>query len=210
MLGLCVISDEGRAGDLKLVGEALAGGADMIQLRHKSASDAALKVLAIKVRGLTAAAGRRLIINDRLNVALDVDADGVHLGEADLPVKTARRLAGARLIIGASAGTVDTALAAQAAGADYIGVGPVYPTASKIDARPVIGLEHLLSICRAVRVPVIAIGGIDDSRVPAVMAAGAAGVAVISAVAGALDPRAATARIKELIDVSTASSGSPS
>jgi thiamine-phosphate pyrophosphorylase len=207
MRGLCVISDERGAGDLALVSEALEGGADIIQLRHKGLSGAALTRLALEARRLTAASRRRLIINDRLNVALEVGADGVHLGENDLPVKAARRLGGPGLIIGASAGRVDTALAAQQAGADYLGVGPIYPTTSKPDARAVIGLAGLSSICRAVDIPVIAIGGIDSSRVSEVMAAGAAGVAVISAVAGAADRRAATGRIKELVDASIVNGG---
>jgi len=183
---------------------AMAGGADTIQFRQKAGSKREL------LRGLrpTAeacrAAGVPLLVDDHLDLALAVEADGVHLGQLDLPVLDARsildRLDGPTGIVGATVTTVAQAREAEAAGADYLGFGPVFPTSSKDNPASVKGRDGLAAVCRAVRIPVIAIAGITPERVPAVLDAGAHGVAVMSAVTLADDPEAATARFREALD----------
>lgn len=184
---------------IEMAREALAGGADVIQLRSKAKEPAELLPLAHTLRRLTAAAGRRLIINDSLELALESRADGVHLGPKDLPVDEARRVCKDKcLLVGASVGNVRDARKAQADGADYLGVGPVYPTTSKDDTRPVLGLSALSEICRAVDIPVFGVGGIDFRRASGVMSAGAAGVAVISAINQAHYVQLTARALKEL------------
>ena len=199
MGGLHVIVDLNRPDELEVVRDALAGGADIIQLRCKSGGLSEMREPARRVRAATEAAGKLLIVNDRLDLAMDIRADGVHLGPDDMPVSQARRLADPEFIVGASAGRVETARAAEAAGADYLGVGPVYMTTSKADARPVIGLDGLAAVCEAVTIPVFAIGGIDIDRLPAVMRTGAVGAAVISALAHAADVREAVAQMRQIL-----------
>ncbi len=137
-------------------------------------------------------------VNDRLDVALAVDADVVHLGQDDLPLAEARavlRAAGRSMVVGISTHNLDQALAAAAAGADYIGFGPVFPTVSKANPDPTVGVAALAAVCRAVAVPVVAIGGITLEQVAAVAESGAAAAAVISAVDRAVDPAAAGRRV---------------
>ena len=166
-----------------------------LQLRAKRATAAAMLAAATRLRDLCGAAGVPFGVNDRLDVALAVGADVVHLGQDDLPLADARRVrdvAGARdLRIGFSTHDRGQALAAAAGGADYIGFGPVFGTASKLNPDPTVGLEALAEVAAAVTVPVVAIGGITVEAAPAVARAGAAAAAVIAAVAGAADPTAA-------------------
>jgi thiamine-phosphate pyrophosphorylase len=173
----------------------LAGGPCCLQLRAKGADAAALRTAAVLVRDACRKAGVPFCLNDRLDVALAIEADVVHLGQDDLPLAEARHvrtLAGAeRLLIGFSTHNRAQALAAVEGGADYIGFGPVFATSSKANPDPVVGLEALAEVCRLVRVPVVAIGGIKLGSVPAVARAGAAAAAVIAAVAESLDPAAA-------------------
>jgi thiamine-phosphate diphosphorylase len=177
---------------------AVAGGADFLQLRDKSGTDSELVVAALAMLSAVHAAGSRLVIDDRLDVAIRARADGLHVGPQDLPVAEARRLwAG---LLGASCRTVATARAAEDAGADYLGVGPVFASSSKPGLPPAIGLETLAAVARAVRIPVIGIGGIDAGNAPSVIRAGAAGVAVLSAVAGREDAEAAARELREAID----------
>jgi thiamine-phosphate pyrophosphorylase len=164
-----------------VVEEAVLGGVTMVQVREKSASARAFYRLAVEMRNLTKRLHVPLIVNDRLDIALAVGADGVHLGQQDIPVEAARHLMGDG-IIGISAGTVEEAVRAWKGGADYIGAGAVFPTSSKGDSGEAIGLERLREICAAVEIPVIAIGGIDAANAPAVMRCGASGIAVISAI----------------------------
>lgn len=178
---------------------AIAGSATVLQLREKELTtrqfvDAANRTMAIARR-----AGVPLIINDRLDVALAVGADGVHLGQDDLPVWIARRILGPDRVIGVSAGTEAEAVEAERDGADYVGVGSIFATPSKSDAGEPIGLEALRRIVRSVRVPVVAIGGITRENAAAVIGTGAAGVAVISAVVAADDIIDATRRLAEVI-----------
>jgi len=177
---------------------ALAGGADVVQLRDKTLSPAALTKVARALRDIVREAGGTFVVNDRLDVALEVGADGLHLGPDDLPVSVVRpRWEG---LLGASARTEERALLLRDEGADYLGVGPVFGTSTKADAPGAIGLEGLARIVAVVDLPVIGIGGIDATNAAEVIRAGAAGVAVISSVVGAPDPEAAVRELRRAID----------
>lgn len=178
---------------------ALAGGATIIQLRDKTASTRRLLEIAQIIRLLTRQAKALFIVNDRLDVALAAEADGVHVGQDDLPVEIARKIAGGNFIIGASATSLEEARRAAAAGADYLGIGTIFPTGSKSDAGTALGLEILGQIKQATNLPVIAIGGITADNAPSVLKAGADGLAVISAITGAPDMIAATRNLIELV-----------
>ncbi|MCS6797956.1 MAG: thiamine phosphate synthase [Myxococcota bacterium] len=161
-----------------------------LQIRAKRATDRALLALARTLRDMTRRAGVPLIVNDRVDVALAVEADGVHLGQTDLPVSVVRAIAPA-LQVGVSTHCLEQALRAADEGADAIAFGPVFPTRSKQNPDPVVGLDALATVVARVRLPVIAIGGIDASRVAAVRATGASAWAAIGALCGAADPQAA-------------------
>jgi thiamine-phosphate pyrophosphorylase len=202
-LRLYVITDAraARGRDLvTLVSEALEGGATAIQLRDKTSSTLAQVELGRALRRLTREAGALLFVNDRVDVAYAVEADGVHLGQDDLPADVARAILGADAIIGGSAGNSAELANALAAGVDYLGVGPLYPTPSKADAGPAIGPAGLADIRRATWLPLVGIGGIGPENVSPVIAAGADGAAVISAVLGADDVAAASRRLREAIE----------
>lgn len=194
-LRLIVVTDAAAAapGTVEdVVAAALRAGAPAIQLRDKNATAAELLRTARALRGPTRAAGALLFVNDRLDVALAAEADGVHLGEDDLPVAVARRVAPPGFLIGRSAD--DPALARRSAdeGADYVGCGTVYPTSTKPDAGAVIGLDGLERVAAAVPVPVVAIGGITSARAAEIaVRTSAAGVAVVGAVMAAPDPEEA-------------------
>ncbi len=190
-LRLYVITDEREDATrlLPVIDAALRGGAGAVQLRRKAAGGRELLRLAGAIRELTARHGALFIVNDRVDVAWLADADGVHLGQEDIPCAQARRLLPGK-IIGVSARTVEDARAAERAGADYLGVGAVYATGTKENACR-IGLEGLGRIARAVGIPVVGIGGIGPGGAAAVREAGAVGVAVVAAVMAAPDPCAA-------------------
>jgi thiamine-phosphate pyrophosphorylase len=194
-LSLIVITDpgcgEGRT-IVDVVRAALRGGAPSIQLRGKEQPAREQVALARALLEETRAAGALLWVNDRLDVALAAGADGVHLGQDDLPVEAARRIVPPGFLVGISAETPELALAAQRGGADYVGAGPVYETGSKADAGTAVGCERIARVAAAVRIPVVGIGGISAGNAGEVVRAGAAGVAVISAVMRAPDPQAAT------------------
>ncbi len=171
---------------------ALDAGAPVIQVRAPGLCDRALHDLAATLCAAAHDRGACCIVDNRVDVALAVGADGVHVGADDLPVAVARRLLGPDAVVGASARTLPAAHAAVADGASYLGVGPCYPTSSKPGLPDPIGLGRLAEIADAVGVPVVAIGGVTASTVAEVLAAGAAGVAVIGAVTRAADPAAAT------------------
>ena len=177
---------------LATVRATLAGGARAVQVRVKTLPDRDHLGFAREVAELCRAAGAVCIVNDRVDIALASGADGVHLGARDLPIEVARQLAGDRLLIGGTARDPRSASAAVAAGADYLGTGPVYATTTKGGLPPPIGLEGLAAVVRAVDVPVIGIAGVSLERVGEVLSTGAHGVAVTAAVTGAEDPRAAT------------------
>lgn len=190
-----------RFGHLDLAEHAAAGGADVVQYRDKNPlTTRELLAMATGIRDALDSTACRLIVDDRADVALAVAAAGVHLGRDDLPVATARRMLGAGVIIGGTANSLEEARAVAATGVDYLGVGPIYGTRTKANPAPVMGLETLAAIVQAVTVPVIAIGSITAARIGEVMATGAYGVAVVSAVVTDADPVAATARCREALD----------
>ncbi|NIM06036.1 MAG: thiamine phosphate synthase [Armatimonadetes bacterium] len=178
---------------------ALEGGAAIIQLRDKEATTRELLKTARNIRELTRQAGALFFVNDRLDVALAAKAEGVHLGEDDMPVAIARGLAGDRLIIGASVSTPKEAVEAERTGADYLGIGSIFPTPSKKDAGPPRGVGIIRQVKAVTKLPVIAIGGINADNAGEVLEAGADGIAVISAISGAEDMTAATANLVRLV-----------
>jgi thiamine-phosphate pyrophosphorylase len=206
-LDLYVVTDPGLTAGrplLQVVAAALEGGATAVQLRDKTASARELLSLGAEIRRI--ARGRRatFIVNDRADLALALEADGVHVGAEDLPPLEARRLVPRPRLVGVSAATVEEALSAERTGADYVGAGPVFATATKADAGKPIGIEGIAAIASAVRIPVVGIGGIDSGNAASVIGAGAAGVAVISAIVGARDPESAAreilSRVREALD----------
>lgn len=198
---LCVIIGgrpyRGR-GYLDLTRAAVASGVSLVQLREKEMNTGELVALAVEMRDICRRSGALLIINDRADVAAASGADGVHLGQDDLSLGAARALLGPGAIIGASASSLKEARAAAAAGADYLGFGPVYPTASKDCRAAPCGPGLLAEVVANVSIPVLAIGGVTPANTMPLLQAGAAGVAVISAFAGTPDPRAA---VREFHDV---------
>ncbi len=179
---------------------AVRGGATVLQLRDKDLTTRELLRPALELRAWAREAHVPFIVNDRVDVALAADADGVHLGPDDLPPDVARRILGPDRVIGVSAGTVEEAREAERAGADYVGVGSVFATASKADAGEPIGVAGFGEVARAVRIPAVAIGGIGCANAGQPIAAGAAGVAVISAVVGAPDVERAAREMRRQIE----------
>ena len=169
----------------------LAGGAQLLQLRLKEATSRELLRVAAAIQPRARAAGALVLVNDRPDIARAVEADGVHLGQDDLPVAAARRILGPRHLVGVSTHDLDQARAAKAAGADYVAVGPIYPTSSKAAALSPRGLELVGAVRAAVPLPLVAIGGITPETAPAVRAAGADAVAMIAALVRAPDVAAA-------------------
>ena len=175
----------------------LEGGAKLVQLRAKTMAPGDFLRLARSARGLTKANGCRLIINDRADIALACDADGVHLGQEDLPLHAARKIIGQKLI-GISTHDAGQAREAERGGADYIGFGPMFGTTTKATGHPARGLEMLRQIRAALKLPIVAIGGIKEENVESVWRAGADSAAIISDILGANDVTAKTKRILAL------------
>ena len=180
---------------LHAVEQACAGGATLIQLREKESGGRDYLALALRVKEVTDRFGVPLIIDDRADVALACDAAGVHVGATDLPVAVCRRLLGPDKIVGATAKTVEAAKAAYADGASYLGTGAIYPTTTHVTTR-ITPVETLDEICRAVPIPVVAIGGLNADNMGVLANSPIQGVAVVSAVMKADDPRAAAEHIK--------------
>lgn len=172
---------------LKAVEDAIIGGASLIQLREKDISSRDFYNLAVKMKELVNSHGVPLIINDRLDIALAVNADGLHIGQDDMPLKIARQILGPEKIIGYSVSSQEEALFGEKNGADYLGAGPVYVTGSKADAGLPIGLTSLKAIKERVSIPVVAIGGVGISNISEVKQTGVDGVSVISAILGSQD-----------------------
>jgi thiamine-phosphate pyrophosphorylase len=200
--GLYVIVDveslKGRSA-LDAAGAAIRGGAKVIQLRDKKDSRRSFFQKSLGLRKLCEQNGVLFIVNDSLEIALAADADGLNVGQEDLPVAEARRLLPIDRILGASACTIAEAKAAQAAGADYLGVGAIYATPTKTDIK-IVGPGIIKRIKKAVNLPVVAIGGINKSNVGEVMKAGADAAAVISAVMGAADIEKATRQLVKIVE----------
>ena len=200
---LHVITDnvlQSRFSHIKLAELAIRGGADTIQFRQKAGSTREMIANSLQIKSLCAEAGVLFIVNDRLDVAIAAEADGVHLGQDDFPAPLARRLFGKDKIIGGSAAILDEAIRCFEEGVDYVGFGPIFPTSSKKDSGPVSGLNQLKDIVVAIQVPIIAIGGITPENAPDVLEAGAAGIAVISAVCCAPDPEKATQKLYNALE----------
>ncbi len=183
----------------ELVELAITGGADTIQFRQKTGNTREMILAAREMQSLCRKAGVPFIVNDRLDVALAAQADGVHLGQDDFPIPLARKILGEAVIIGGSASTLEEARKCFGEGADYIGFGPVFPTTSKEDAGPVSGLILLEQAVKEIPLPIIAIGGIGLHNARQVMEAGAYGIAVISAVCCQESPKEAAASIRCLL-----------
>ncbi len=184
----------------ELVREAVAGGVTSVQLREKDCSTREFLDEAFMLAEILKPLGVPLIINDRVDIALTVGAAGVHLGQSDMPIEHARRLGPPGWIIGISAESVDDAVRAEAEGADYIGVSPVFSTPTKTDTSRPLGLEGLGLIRAAVKTPLVAIGGINLENAGEVIGAGADGLAVVSAIVAADSPRGAALALRQEID----------
>ncbi|ELZ94101.1 thiamine-phosphate pyrophosphorylase [Haloferax mucosum ATCC BAA-1512] len=184
-----------------VVRAAVRGGVDMVQLREKHASARERYEIGREIREVTADAGVSFVVNDRVDIARAIDADGVHLGDDDVPVSVAREQLGPDAIVGRSVSTVAGANAAEDAGADYLGVGAVFSTATKETTpdQSEIGVKRIASVADAVSIPLVGIGGITPSNAPEVVAAGADGVAVVTAITAADDPETATRRLASAV-----------
>ena len=188
-----------RGRDLaELTAAAIRGGADVIQLRDKQASARGLLDEAARLLTATRSAGIPLIINDRVDIARAVGADGVHLGQDDLPVAAARDVLGPHALLGVSTHSREQAIAAEAAGADYLGFGPIFPTPTKPEYGS-IGTGLIREVTTRVRIPTVCIGGIDATTLDEVLRAGATCIAVVRAVCGADNPEAAARGLKQLL-----------
>jgi len=180
----------------QVVQAALRGGVTIVQYREKSATTRRMIEEARELLRRCRQAGVPFIVNDRVDVALAVDADGVHVGQDDMPAALARSLIGPKKILGVSAGTTEEARQAEADGADYVGASPVFATPTKTDAPPAIGVDGLRALASAVRIPVVAIGGMNAENAAVIRSAGAAGVAVVSAIVSAPDVEAAARAVR--------------
>ena len=178
------------------VKQAVAGGCTMVQLREKALSSMEFYETALRVKAITEACKVPLIINDRVDIALAVNADGVHIGQSDLPARVVRRLIGDKIMGVSASSTVEAALAA-ADGADYLGVGAMYPTGTKTDAA-LVTMAELQKICNAVTIPIVVIGGINTKTVPDFAGTGIDGLAVVSAVIAQPDIAGAARKLIQL------------
>ena len=178
---------------------AVAGGATIVQLRDKHASTAAMIDTGLALKRALAGSKARLIVNDDVEAAIAIGADGLHIGQEDLDADTARRMIGPEMILGLSVETEALASAVDAEIVDYVGVGPVFATPTKPDHKQPIGFDGLARIIRLCPVPVVAIGGLKAEHTADVLSAGADGLAVVSAICGKADPIAATALIAEAV-----------
>lgn len=179
---------------------AIEGGADTIQFRQKAGNFRHKLYAAKRTAAVCKATSTQLIVDDHLDIMMAVEAHGVHLGRTDFPVADARKVLGSEKVIGATANSLKEVELGVAAGADYIGYGPIYYSDSKANLASIQGLKGLEKACKMVDVPVIAIAGITADRVPEVLEAGAHGVAIMSAISTAEDPRAATHAFRAEID----------
>ncbi len=204
-LSLYLVTDRplSRGRDIEwIVEEAVKGGATIVQLREKDCSTAEFVALASRLKAALASLRIPLIINDRIDVALAVDADGVHIGQSDMPYEIARRLLGKDKIIGLSVETMDEVTKANALDVDYIGVSPVYSTATKTDTLPPFDLEGLKHAAELSRHRIVGIGGMNENTVGDVIACGIEGVAVVSAIVSADSPCEAASSLAQIIDKS--------
>ncbi|MDH4218090.1 MAG: thiamine phosphate synthase [Candidatus Aminicenantes bacterium] len=199
---LCLVADSEAAGNRNLISiirEAVDAGVTLVQLRGKNLEIRAFLNLAVQASEFLKSRNIPLIINDRIDVALACEADGVHLGQEDLPLPIARKIMRKERLIGISVNTIKEAEESEAEGADYIGVGPIFYTSSKEDLRSILGFEGLKAIRNKVKIPILAIGGINAENAGDVIVSGADGIAVISAIMDAKNITEATRNLLEAI-----------
>lgn len=198
---LYLVTDSGLLGGKDLaatVEQAIQGGVTMVQIREKHLSSREFFQVALAIKAVADKYKVPLIVNDRSDIALAVDAAGLHIGQDDLPLTEARKLLGPDKIIGVSAATLEEALLAQNQGADYLGVGAIFPTNTKDDADSV-SLAQLQDIKANVKIPIVAIGGINGNNIQSVIETGVDGAAVVSAIIAAADPGAAASKLQRLL-----------
>ncbi|WP_405305000.1 thiamine phosphate synthase [Methanobrevibacter sp.] len=184
---------------LNTIEEAIKGGVSVVQIREKTADTLDFYNLALKVKEITTKYNIPLIINDRVDIALAIDADGVHVGQSDLPCDVTRRLIGSDKILGISAATIDEAKKAEIDGADYIGTGAVFPTATKDDA-PSVTKEELKEIVDSISIPVVAIGGINLENAHELTDTGIAGLSVVSAIMSSDNPKKSSEKLLKIFN----------
>jgi thiamine-phosphate pyrophosphorylase len=199
---LYLVTDRGLSrgrSTLEIVSAAVDGGATVVQLREKDCSTRDFIEQALAIKDFLKDRGVPMIINDRVDVAQAVEADGVHLGQTDMPLETAKKILGDTMIIGISAESLPDAIAAEQGGADYLGVSPIYATPTKTDTAPPLGLEGLREIRKTVRIPLVGIGGLNRDNAAEAIRNGADGVAVVSAIVAAGNPQEAADALKQII-----------
>lgn len=183
----------------KVVEEALKGGATLVQLREKEGDTGLLYERAVRLKRITDAFQVPLIIDDRIDIMMASGADGVHVGQSDMPAHIARKMIGPDKILGVSAGTLEEAVQAEKDGADYLGVGAMFPTATKKDA-DITTPETLRKIMDTVHIPVVTIGGMNERTIPLFKGYGLSGFAVVSAIMASSQPQMKAAKLKKMID----------
>jgi thiamine-phosphate pyrophosphorylase len=199
---LYLVTDRGLARGrttLEIVKTAVYGGTTIVQLREKDCSTRDFIEQALTVKKFLKARGVPLLINDRVDVAQAIAADGVHLGQTDMPLEIAKKILGDSMIIGISAESLEDAIEAERGGADYLGISPIYATPTKTDTASPLGLKGLREIRNAVKLPLVGIGGLNKDNAAEVIRHGADGVAVVSAIVAADDPAAAAEELKQVI-----------
>jgi len=202
MFELCVITDRALSNGLseaEVAELAFSGGADVVQLRMKGSDGKEMLEQARKIKVLSDKYAKFFIVNDRVDIAFLSDADGVHLGQSDIPIEDAREILGDDKIIGISVHNAEEAIEAESKGADYVSVGSIFRTSTKQDAQHGRGLDVVFTVRQAVEIPVMAIGGINRGNVQDVIRAGADGVAVVSAVVSQKDIAAAAHELRDMI-----------
>jgi thiamine-phosphate pyrophosphorylase len=200
---LYLVSDRGLSRGRttqQIVEAALCGGVTCVQLREKTCSTREFITQALSIKDHLKRHNVPLIINDRVDIARAVNADGVHLGQSDMPIEMAKAILKDSMIIGISAESLEDAVQAEKDGADYIGVSPIYATPSKTDAASPLGLEGLREIRKSVKIPLVGIGGLNRENAGEVINNGADGVAVVSAIVAADDPEKAARELKKIIE----------
>lgn len=200
-LSLYLVTDnsENEKKFLKTIEEAILGGVSVVQIREKTAKTLEFYNLAIKVKKITTKYNVPLIINDRVDVALAIDADGVHVGQSDMPCDITRKLIGENKILGVSAATIEEAKKAENNGADYIGTGAIFPTTTKDDA-PSVTKKDLSDIVNSINIPVVAIGGITIENANELKNTGISGLSVVSAIMNAEDPKKASEKLLNIFN----------
>jgi thiamine-phosphate pyrophosphorylase len=199
---LYLVTDRGLArgrSNIEIVTAAVRGGTTVVQLREKDCSTREFIDQGLAIKEFLKDRGVPLIINDRMDVAQAIKADGVHLGQTDMPLVLAKKILGDSMLIGISAESLQDAVEAEKGGADYLGVSPIYATPTKTDTAPALGLEGLRQIRKAVNLPLVGIGGLNTETAADVIRNGADGVAVVSAIVAADDPETAAKDLKKII-----------